>query len=324
MANNNSADSRSKDVFLHLLNIITFFLSIIGFITLYLQYISALFPDPLNFYYTAIAGAVRVATSILVIAVPVFILTAWLLGKDLVKTPQKREMGLRKGLTYFTLFVAAITIIVDLIMLVYNFLSGELTVQFFLKTLVVLLVAGAVFGYYIWDLRRKKVKSKVPKMLAWVLGAVVLASVIAGFFIIGTPAEQRDRRFDERRVNDLQMLQSQIVNYWAQKEVLPQDLSVLEDSISGFSVPKDPQTETAYEYQVIDALNFELCAAFKTSTKDFGSGYRASPYFYIEYSYGSYQQNWDHEAERTCFERTIDPDLYEETGQPKAPQPVRD
>lgn len=309
---NTTPKSTPKDVFLHLLNIFTFFLSIISFITLYIQYISALFPDLLNFYYTSMANGVRWSTSILVIAVPVYILTSWLLGKDLASDPARRELKLRKWLTYFTLFISAVTIIVDLIMFVFSFLSGELTIQFFLKVFVVLLVAGAVFGYYVWDLRRKKLKSKAPKILAWVLSFVVLASIVWGFFIIGTPAEQRERRFDEQRTSDLQMLQNQIISYWVKKEALPQSLSSLEDNISGFIVPKDPGTDQAYEYAVTDELSFELCADFKTSTSDFGLDGRADKYFYV---YDSFQQNWSHEAERTCFSRTIDPELYKDSGQ---------
>ena len=150
-------------------------------------------------------------------------------------------------------------------------------------------------------------KSKTPKILAWTLSFVILASIIASFFIIGTPAVQRERRFDEQRVDDLQTLQSQIVNYWTQKEVLPQDIGELEDSISGFIVPKDPDSDSPYEYNVIDSLSFELCAIFKTSSDDFGStskGVRAV------LPYDSFQQNWSHQAERTCFIRTIDPELH--------------
>lgn len=313
MKNTTSKHNTPKDVFLHLLNILTFYLSIIGFIMLYIQYISALFPDPLNFYYTSIANSVRVSTSMFVVAVPVFILTAWLLAKDLAANPEKREGRLRKWLIYLTLFVAAVTIIVNLIILVYNFMSGELTIQFFLKTLTVLLVALAVFGYYIWELRRKDSgTSKVPKILAWTLSIVVIVSIVAGFFIIGTPQEQRARRFDEQRVSDLQSLQNQIVNYWIQKETLPPSLNLLEDSISGFFVAKDPQNQADYEYNILSPLSFELCAVFKTSSKDFSTTYKGSrPMSVVPLYYGpSFQQNWDHEAERTCFARTIDPELY--------------
>ena len=315
----NKTRNAPKDVFLHLLNILTFYLSIVSFITLYIQYIGAIFPDPLNFYYTGIANAVRMFTSMMVIAVPVFIFTSWLLGKDLKKDPQRREYKLRKWLVYFTLFVSAVTIIVDLIKFVYSFLSGELTIQFVLKVVVVLLVALAVFGYYIWDLRRKDQEtSKTPKKLAWVISFIVLTSVVAGFFIIGTPADQRAKRFDEQRISDLQMLQSQIVSFWIRKQSLPQELDDLQDSISGFFVPKDPQADAPYGYKVIDPLSFELCATFKTSSKDFGKSRGVKP----AYLYDSFQQNWDYEPGETCFTRTIDPELYKNDNQLKEPVPA--
>ena len=175
--------STPKDVFLHLFNIVTFYLSVIGFITLYVQYINASFPDELNYYFTSIANGVRWSTSILFVAVPAYLFTSWLLAKDLNITPEKRELKLRKWLVYFTLFISAITIIVDLMIFVYNFLDGELNTRFFLKVLVVLLVAVAVFAYYMWDLKRKEMKSKIPKILAIVLSVIVLVSIIIGFFI---------------------------------------------------------------------------------------------------------------------------------------------
>ncbi len=318
----NKTRNTPKDVFLHLLNILTFYLSVVSFITLYIQYIGAIFPDQLNFYYTGMANAVRTFTSMMVIAVPVYIFTSWLLGKDLKNNSQSREYKLRKWLIYFTLFISAVTIIVDLIKFVYSFLSGELTIQFVLKVVVVLLVALAVFGYYIWDLRRKdRETSKVPKMLSWVISSIVLASVVAGFFIIGTPTAQRAKRFDEQRISDLQMLQSQIVSYWIRKESLPQDLSNLEDSISGFFVPKDPQTEASYVYKITDSLSFELCATFKTSSKDFGQNLRGAKLSY-PYPYDSFQQNWEYEPKETCFARTIDPELYKNEIQLKEPVPA--
>ncbi|MBI2038356.1 MAG: hypothetical protein HYT19_00335 [Candidatus Nealsonbacteria bacterium] len=286
-------------------------MTVINFITLYIQYVSFLFPDPLNFFYTSIAGAVRISTSILVVALPVYILTSWLLGKDLKKNTERREFKLRKWLLYFILFVAAITIIVDLIMLVNSFLSGELTVRFLLKVLVVLLTALAVFEYYIWDLRRKDPEtSKTPKKLAFGISFVVLASVILGFFIIGTPAEQRRIRFDDQRIGDLQTIQGQIINFWIKKESLPIVLDDLNDSISGFVTPADPETKSSYEYNITGLLSFELCATFKTSGKD--STYKIRPLYPAAYPGDSFQQNWNHEAGRVCFARTIDPVLYKQ------------
>ncbi len=300
--------SSPKDVFLHLFNIVTFYLSIIGFITLYINYIDALFPDALNYYFTSIANGVRWASSVLAISVPAYIFSAWLLGKDLRKTPEKRELRLRKWLTYFTLFISAITIIIDLMIFVYNFLDGELTIKFFLKVVVVLLVAAAVFGYYMWDLRQKNNDSKVPHNLAIVVAALVLASIILGFFIVGTPKQQRNRRIDDQKVMELQTLQSQIVDYWSRKKVLPEELEALQDNISGFKPPADPESGKPYEYNVIEPLKFKLCADFLTSNTGLPSSKSRSAY---TSPYSPFQQNWEHEKGRTCFSRTIDPDLYD-------------
>jgi hypothetical protein len=308
MADNIKPRNTPKDVFLHLFNIFTFYLSVISFITLYIQYIAAAFPDPLNFYFQSISNAVRSSSSILFVAVPTYIFTSWLFAKEFVTHPERRDFKLRKWLIYFTLFVAAVTIIIDLMIFIYNFLSGDLTIQFFLKVLVVLVVACAVFGFYIWDLKRTDMKSKVPKILAITLSLLVVVSIIVGFFIIGTPGDQRNRRFDEQRIYDLQALQSQIINYWIQKDKLPGELSLLRDDISGFIVPTDPGTKGDYEYRIINDLSFEICATFQHVSDDRDKTGK----FAETMPRGLYQQNWSHNAERTCFERTIDPDLYKD------------
>lgn len=307
MENTSNLHSGPKDIFLHLFNIVTFYLLVVGFITLFIQYINALFPDALNYYFYGISDAVRVASSILFISVPAYLLSSWLLAKDLKEVPAKRDLGLRKGLLYFTLFVSAITIIVDLIIFIYNFLSGELTIQFFLKILSVLMIAAAVFGYYIWELKRTDLGSQLPKILATALSVVTLASIVAGFFIIGTPSTQRNRRFDEQRVSDLQSIQNQITYHWTQKGSLPANLAGLNDNISGFVAPSDPETKAQYEYRVTGTGTFELCADFKTV----GPASNLNSPRTLAYSPNDpYSQSWSHKAGHTCFDRSIDPELY--------------
>src|SRR3989344_742136 len=259
-----------KDVFTHLLAVLTLYVSVVAFITLWWQYINILFPDLLKYQdyysYSGIYDPIRWAMAALIIVFPIHILISWLIGREFRADPEKREVRVRKWLWYITLFASAATIIVDLITLVYNFLKGELTTQFFLKIIVILVVAGAVFGYYLWDLKKRTKPSNRPKLFAWIVSAVVLASIIYGFFLIGTPATQRARRFDEQRVNNLSVLQSELINYWQQKDELPQSLDVLRSQISGFMPPVDPETGQPYEYMVTDLLSFKLCAEFKTSS----------------------------------------------------------
>src|SRR5690606_3739978 len=92
--------------------------------------------------------------------------------------------------------------------------------------------------------------------------ALTALVVVAGFFIIGTPADMRHQRLDAERVMDLQMLQWELVNYYQQKEALPETLDALSNPITGFTVPTDPETGAAYRYEAADAHTFTLCATF--------------------------------------------------------------
>ena len=310
----NSIKSTPKDVFQHLLAIVTLYGSVISFIALIFQYVNYLYPDQL--YYDAVSNAVRWSSSALVVMFPVFLLMSWLINRDIRMNPEKNEIRPRKWLLYFTLFLAAIAIIADLITLLYNFFGGELTGRFGLKILAILVVAGAVFGYYLWELRRTaNVGSHIPKLSAWVSSAVIILGIVSGFFIIGSPATQRALRMDQQRVNDLANIQQQTLVYWQAKQSLPGTLDALKNDISGFRAPQDPQTGSSYEYRPTGPLSFELCAVFERPTQnDAGTAPMIPPY----------SENWNHQTGRTCYTRTIDPQIYPPFSQTKgAPIPLQ-
>ncbi len=294
-----------KDFFLHLLAIIALYMSAASLMTLLFQYINVLFPDPLAYSnYSGITGAIRYAMATLIIIFPVYIFVSKMLNSEYATAPEKREYKLRKWLVYFTLFVAGITIITDLVVLIYNFLGGDLTSRFALKILVVLLVAGVVFWYYQKDLKNP-LSEKQIKNLAYGVSLFILASIVAGFFTAGSPMKARLYNFDARKVNDLQSIQYEIMNTWQRKQVLPNSLGDLNNTISGFRVPIDFQTAKGYGYAVKNTTVFELCADFNLPT-NFGAVGRSVS----AYPVSAYNENWNHEAGRQCFERTIDPALY--------------
>lgn len=296
--------SSPRDFFLYLLAIATLYISVWRYIDLLFEYINYSFPDQLDFYFEGIYHSVRWSIASLVIVFPFYLGITWYLRKDAIANPEKREIRVRKWLLNFTLFLAAVTIIVDLITLVNRFLEGDITTRFILKVLAVLIAAGAVFAYYFWDLRRETLPSSKPsKLLAALVSLVILASIVSGFFIIGSPMKARALRFDERRVSDLSMLQGEIINFWQQKKKLPQRLEDLKDDIRGFQPPTDPATGTSYEYKKLKNLSFELCAKFNLET----SAQRKQIYRHYEQVY---DQNWQHGAGRACFTRTVDPDIY--------------
>jgi hypothetical protein len=301
--------SAPKDVFMHLLAVITLYISAGSFINLVFQLINIGFPDPLR--YDVSGSALRWAIASLIILFPVFLWVSRSITRDIAAHHEKQELRIRKWLLYFTLFAAAGFIIGDLIALIFNFLEGELTARFLLKAGTVLAVAAAVFWYYRYDLRRKPGEfSSGVRTFAWVVIAAVIAGIITGFTLAGSPFKQRDIRFDNERVNDLQVMQNGIVNFWQQKDALPASLDDLRDSISGFVPPVDPESGKPYAYAVTGATSFSLCATFNFSSDEaLAEGYGRT--VYPEFINGpGIENNWSHGAGEACFDRTIDPELY--------------
>lgn len=133
--------------------------------------------------------------------------------------------------------------------------------------------------------------------------AIVTASIIAGFFIVGSPQEERLRRFDERRVSDLQQLQSAVINYYLAKDTLPQNFIELS---ANASIPRDPETNMLYEYIITNKETFSLCATFALPSLPENGSYPIpkSPYGTID------ETNWDHGTGHACFPKKIDKDFY--------------
>lgn len=309
-----------RDVFVHLLMIATLYAAVGAFITLLFQYVNVLFPDALTTYYPSVRDSIRRSEAILFVVFPCYLFLSWLIERDFTKAPEMREFKVRKWLIYFTLFISAVAIITDLIVLIYNFLGGDLTAPFILKICAVLAVAGVVFSYYLWDLRRSsETRSSLPRIAAYGSALVILTALVGGFFVVGSPATERSRRFDEQRIQHLQSIQSEIVNYWMRKQKLPDSLDALRDDILGFVAPADPETQIPYEYRTTGKLSFELCAIF--STDGTAKGNQTFPSLplpaYREPYYPITGDNWQHGAEHACFSRTIDPELHK----PERPRP---
>src|SRR3989344_2968846 len=299
-----------KDIFLHLLSIVALYVSAGSFIALVFQYVNVYFPDIVaDGGYWALQSAysgIRWSIAVLVVVFPVYVWISWFLGRMYWRTPELKNIKTRKWLLYFTLFAAAVIIIGDLVTLIYNFLQGELTARFLLKILAVGVVAAAVFWHYLLELR---VARPSAKLFAYPVSVIVLVAIVAGFFVVGSPKEERLRKFDDRRVLDLQTIQGQIINFWQNKERLPQNLAELRDDISGFLPPNDPEPGKEYVYEKTADLSFKLCANFnRESLENSPKISRPATPYPVEPYFGS--ENWQHAAGEICFERTIDPELY--------------
>lgn len=246
----------------------------------------------------------------LIVLVPVFLVLMRLIRRDIAADPSRNEIWVRRWALFLTLFLAGATIVVDLIVLLNTFLQGEeMTAGFLLKVLTVLLVTGLGFMHFLADLRGYwQAQPARAKMINYGAGLLVIVTIIAGFFIIGTPQEIRTMKQDAIRVQDLQNIQWQVVNYWQQKEVLPTTMSELNDPISGSSIPVDPKTGESYTYRATGKASFTLCATFESA-----GGQNSSVAKPVE---SGVSENWQHGAGEVCFDRTIDPERYPPYGKP--------
>jgi hypothetical protein len=100
------------------------------------------------------------------------------------------------------------------------------------------------------------------RLLAVVLTVVVAAAVATGIVIIGSPMEERTRRLDSRRVQDLQQISQAVQVYHGRHQRTPASLDELSKEPGLARVPRDPMTGQPYRYSSVDADDYELCATF--------------------------------------------------------------
>ena len=151
----------AREAFLYLVLFATLYISAYHLGSLLFDLLNRALPDPADARYgfAGAASSMRWSVASLLVAFPVFLFVARLLGRELARNPVKRLSAVRRWLTYITLFLAAGIVVGDLIAAVYNVLGGELTLRFALKVLVVGAIAGTVFAYYLLDLRREERES---------------------------------------------------------------------------------------------------------------------------------------------------------------------
>lgn len=135
---------------------------------------------------------------------------------------------------------------------------------------------------------------------------VVLVAIIWGFIIIGSPGNERLRKFDEQRVNDLRTISGEILNIvrdWrgypaGQPDTLERELPPTLDEVvrlARYTRPNivDPQTDEEYGYTVTGETTYQLCATFSFPRTQ------------------QYDVFWDHPAGAHCYEfDALEPEGY--------------
>ena len=128
----------------------------------------------------------------------------------------------------------------------------------------------------------------------------VLAAVIYGMTLVGSPGEQRALQFDQRRISDLQQISSAVQVYWEQQKKLPQGFDDLkQQQFTYIESVQDPETQVPYEYRIMGEKTYELCAVFATDSSQVETKTRTPTPFSAE--------QWNHGIGRACFAREVQP-----------------
>ena len=139
----------------------------------------------------------------MLVAFPLFLFMDHLTTAEAHRNPGQRISPIRRWLTYLTLFVAATALVSDLITLTLTFLEGEITLRFFLKVIVVAVLAGSAFTHYLLQLRRDETepsesgasRGKGRRLLAGTVGIVLAIA----FWTAGSPLKAKLHRQDNQR-----------------------------------------------------------------------------------------------------------------------------
>ncbi len=128
-----------------------------------------------------------------------------------------------------------------------------------------------------------------PRNLVGVLAiAGVATAVVYGLMRLGPPSVERERRLDERRVEDLREIANAVDLHWTRRGNLPAALDTLPDTVASDASFSDPATGQSYEYRVLTESTFELCASFGT-----------------DWLRPSLDLFWSHPTGRHCFDLDV-------------------
>lgn len=143
-----TADAR--DAFYYLLNFITLGFWTVALGQIFYRLIAYWFPDPAQTTsYGSLRDDLAWQVAIVIVTFPTFVYVHALIQRELRIRTDLYESGVRRWLTYLALVIAAIVVLLDAAWVIAALISGELTLRFILDSLVLLVIGGGVFAYYL-------------------------------------------------------------------------------------------------------------------------------------------------------------------------------
>lgn len=141
----------AREGFYYLINFITLGFWTIALGQIWYTLIARWFPDVAESAGSAAALGDQLSWQVatIIIALPIFIFVHQLIQRELRLRPEMYDSGIRKWLTYIALVFASLVLLSDGVWFTNAFLRGELTLRFVLDSIVLLVLGGGVFAYYL-------------------------------------------------------------------------------------------------------------------------------------------------------------------------------
>ena len=255
----------AKFAFYYMLSLVTLFIMSLSLGNILFEVINKFFPDITRTIYYYNNSGLKGSISGILISTPIFYFIMSKIYKSLKVGELKKDSEVRRWLTYFILFISSVVVIGSLIQILNNFLDGAFTMNFILKTLTVLSIASLIFGFYFNDIKREDFKSdRVNKIFFFVSLIIMTSAFIASFFLIESPTEARNRKLDEKIIQDFDAMRYAIDSYYSKNKTLPQNLEDIKiETINSRDLNFDNSKE--YDYKITGEETYELCANFLSS-----------------------------------------------------------
>ncbi len=136
-------------------------------------------------------------------------------------------------------------------------------------------------------------QSNFDRLFALLATAAVAIGAIAGFWLLGSPTQQRQIRADQQRLDHLRQI-AQRLNQEAEQSQNRGKPVNLPASLAKNERQTDPISGKIYDYQRIDNTHYKLCAEFAT---DSAEDRLQDP--------TTDQDFWQHPSGRHCFQLNV-------------------
>jgi len=120
------------------------------------------------------------------------------------------------------------------------------------------------------------------------------SAFIASFFLIESPTEARNRKLDEKIIQDFDAMRYAIDSYYSKNKTLPQNLEDIKiETIKPHDLNFDSSKE--YDYKITGQETYELCANFSSSNLEKTMSYNDTV--------------WKHDKGYQCIEKEVNHEL---------------